>query len=152
MKKLFERMAGKHRLDRNTAFALAILPGIMLMVVQRIFVVTHMYEWYVPQLDIPMHIVGGASVAWAAWALMSYARTVKKLPKLPFWFSVFVAVGAAALVGVLWEHYEFLHDVILHTNQQLSQFGTADTMKDLADVLIGGLLLSVLIGRRMLKK
>jgi len=150
--KKFLHLNIKPRLDRNTAIALALLPGVMLMVVQRIFIVTHAYDWYLPQLDIPMHIIGGASVAWAAWALMSYARSVKKLPKLPFWFSVLVAVSAAALVGVLWEHYEFLNDVFLHTDQQLAQYGTADTMKDLADDLIGALLLSVLVGRRMLKK
>lgn len=151
MIKLFQRKL-KYRLDRNTAFALALLPGIMLMVVQQIFLITHAYEWYLPQLDIPMHIMGGASVAWAVWTLTCYARTVKKLPKLPFWFSVFVAVGTSALVGVLWEHYEFLHDVFLHTQEQLAQYGTSDTMKDLADDLIGGFLLSVLVGRRMLKK
>ena len=151
MKKFFHLHA-KYRVDRNTAFALALLPGIMLMVVQQIFLTTHVYEWYLPQLDIPMHIIGGASVAWAVWALMNYARSEKKLPKLPFWFSVFIAVGAAALVGVLWEHYEFLHDVYLHTDEQLAQFGTSDTMKDLADDLLGGFLLSVLIGRKMLKK
>ncbi len=150
--KKFLFLNAKYRVDRNTAFALALLPGIMLMVVQQIFLTTHVYEWYLPQLDIPMHIIGGASVAWAVWALMNYARSVKKLPKLPFWFSVFIAVGAAALVGVLWEHYEFLHDVYLHTDEQLAQFGTSDTMKDLADDLIGGFLLSVLIGRKMLKK
>jgi hypothetical protein len=152
MKKFFNLKVKKLHLDRNSALALALLPGIMLMVLQQIFVVTHAYEWYVPWLDTPMHILGGATVAWATWALVSYAITVKKLPKLPFWFSVFVAVGAAALVGVLWEHYEFLHDVYLKTQEQLAQYGTADTMKDLANDLLGAFVLSILLGRKMLKK
>ena len=139
-------------LDRNTAFALALLPGIMLFVLEYIFRSLNFYEGSFSQIDIAMHILGGASVAWVAWAFMRYARTVKKLPLLSFWFSVLAAVGAAAIVGVLWEQYQFLHDTFLHTDYQLMEFGISDTMKDLADDLIGGFLLSILIGRRMLKK
>jgi hypothetical protein len=140
------------RPDRNTAFALALLPGIMLFVLEYVFRFLNFYGGSFSQIDIAMHILGGASVAWAVWAFMRYARAVKKMPILPFWFSVIFVVGAAAIVGVLWEQYQFLHDTFFHTDYQLTEFGISDTMKDLADDLIGGFLLSVLVGRKMLKK
>ena len=142
----------KSRLDRNTAIALALLPGIMLFVLAYVMGILNIKEGPFSQFDIILHVLGGGTVAWAAWVFMSYARMIKKLPPLPFWFSAAFAVGIAAIVGVLWEHYQFLHDVFLHTDEQQYEFGTADTMKDLANDLIGGLLLSVLVGRKMLKK
>jgi hypothetical protein len=152
MKKLFKRSVGKIRLDLRSALALALLPGIFLMVLQYIFLEFNVYEWYFPQLDIPMHIMGGATVAWAAWALLSYAIGAKKLPSLPFWFAVAFAVGIAATVGILWEFYEFVTDVVFNTHGQMWQFGPGDTMKDFANDLMGAFLLSVLVGRKMLKK
>jgi ribosomal protein S9 len=142
----------KSRLDRNTAIALALLPGIMVFVLEYVLTILNIKEGPFSQFDIVMHILGGGAVAWAAWVYMGYARAVKKLPLLPFWFSVAFAVGAAAIVGVLWEHYQFLHDTFLHTDEQQLEFGISDTMKDLANDLIGSFLLSVLIGRKMLKK
>ncbi len=149
IKKLFKKLLPKRKLDRNSALAIALLPGIMLIVIHGIFTVTNIYEWYFPQLDIPMHILGGASVAWAAWALVYYARSVKKLPRLPFWFGALCAVGITAIVGVVWEFYEFIHDVLTGS---LFQLGTADTMKDLADDLLGAFILSLLVGKKLLKK
>jgi hypothetical protein len=140
------------RLDRNTTIALAILPGIMVFIFSYLFTVLGFREGLLAQFDVILHILGGAAVAWAAWVFMGYARAVKKLPPLPFWFAVVFAVGVAAIIGVLWEHYQFLHDTFLHTDEQQLEFGTSDTMKDLADDLIGSFLLSVLIGRKMLKK
>ncbi len=142
----------KARVDRNTAIALALLPGIIVFIFEYIFSVLGFREGLFAQFDIILHILGGASVAWAAWVYVGYAQAVKKLPPLPFWLGVIFAVGAAAIVGVLWEHYQFLHDTFLHTDEQQLEFGIADTMKDLADDLIGGLLLSVLVGGRMSKK
>lgn len=142
----------KQPLDRNTAIALALLPGVLVFVLQHVFTIIFLQEGPFLQYDIILHILGGAAVAWAAWVFMNYARTIKKLPMLPFWFAVIFAVGATAIIGVLWEHYQFLHDVFLHTDEQQFEFGTSDTMKDLADDLLGGFLLSVLVGKRMLKK
>ena len=152
MKKLLGVKLGKTHPDWNTSLALACLPGMLLVfVLQKVFLYLNIYTWYFNQLDVFMHLIGGASVAWAVWAIMSYARSIKKLPPLPFWFAVMFAVGMALTVGVFWEFYEFLSDQLLHTDHQLVQFGVADTMKDLADDLIGALLLSVLVGRKMLK-
>jgi len=151
MRKLFKFRIDKPHIDGRTAMALAVFPGIILMVLQYIFLEYNVYTWYFPQLDIPMHILGGASVAWAAWVGIAYSIRIKKLPKLPFWFAIIFAVGVAAIVGIAWEFYEFIGDVINNTSQQMWQFGPGDTMKDFADDIIGAVLLSIAVGKKMLK-
>ena len=150
MPKLFRRIFHKPKLDFRTAVAVALLPGVMLMVVQEVFLLSRLYEWYFPQMDILMHILGGATVAWAAFALMHYGIVAKRLSKPPFYFALLAAVGAAAVVGILWELYEYFHDFFKHAVEY--QLGTDDTMKDLANDLLGGLLASLLLGKRLLKK
>lgn len=152
MKKLFRFRLTKPQIDGKTAIALAVFPGIILMVLQYIFIEYNVYTWYFPQLDIPMHIVGGASVAWAVWVALSYLIQIKQLPKMPFWFAIAFVVGMTATVGIAWEFYEFIGDIMNNTQQQMWQFGPGDTMKDFADDIIGAFILSMAIGRKMLKK
>gem|GEM_PF-1613175 len=49
-------------------------------------------------------------------------------------------LGFVALIGVLWEFYEFLHDFYLLTGGKISVFQNsfADTIKDLFFDLVGG--------------
>lgn len=163
MKMLFKNLSAKramrairairprNRVDFKSALAIATLPGIVLLILQDAFIVLDVYERYFSSLDILMHLVGGACVAWAAMVLVAYAIRENKLPRMPFWFVVAFCVGTAITVGVLWEFYEFMNDFFMNTNQQLAQYGVNDTMKDLADDLMGALILSVVTGRKMLK-
>lgn len=114
------------------------------------YVVTVLSQIYISEkivdyVDIPLHILGGFVFAFAE---VVYFKEF--LPKQKgFWPRLFVIlfiVGGSALIGVLWEHYEWLHDHFLAIPQHLllAQPDLADTMKDLLNDLLGGVAVAIL--------
>ncbi len=101
-------------------------------------------------LDIPFHIAGGAAAAWAGFLLYSLFRreksTINITPRPLFYLYL---IGITALIGILWEHYEFLHDYLA---QSIMQPSLTDTMKDLANDLLGALLFCVALSIRARNK
>lgn len=63
------------------------------------------------------------------------------LPPLSLFFTLILVLGAVALVGVLWEFFEFFVDkfIIRKNYIDLLQRGVLDTMKDLLMELLSGL-------------
>jgi hypothetical protein len=125
--------------------AVALLPAVLLYVLNLIFNAVGVYAWnQLPWFDIPMHLLGGASIAWAAWSLMVEAYRRRVVTAQPWWFLFFALLGMVMLVGVLWEMYEFSMDVLrgLHL-----QGGLTDTMKDLFDDLVGGTVFLLMLRR-----
>lgn len=152
MLKLFKNLAQKNKLDFRSVLMIGLLPGIVLLLIHDVFLKTNIY-YVIANMDVAMHLIGGAAVAWATWVFAVYCYEAKKLPKLPLGFLVLFAVGMACTVGVVWEFYEFIHDVFTGSDyQNILTTGVADTMKDLADDLIGAFVLSVIAGPKMLKK
>lgn len=85
--------------------------------------------------DIPMHILGGAV---AAWSLARFFERYKKTVLLkPLVFTLFVLVSGTALIGVLWEVYEFFLHVVTGF---ITQPSVADTVADLVNDLVGAFL------------
>ncbi|MEK7451744.1 MAG: hypothetical protein AAB664_00225, partial [Patescibacteria group bacterium] len=68
-----------------------------------------------PNIDIPMHLLGGFSIGLLGISL--YHIAVKK-QKLPRWFYVLFVIGFVLLVGVLWEFHEWVLDHTIHTWKQ----------------------------------
>lgn len=107
-----------------------------------------LYGWYGPDswFDIPMHLAGGAFVA----LLFHYLFGVRH-PMLAGThpLSIFIfAMGFVALIGILWEFYEFLADVFfLQTHSFFSAPPDilSDTLIDLANDLIGGAVATFLL-------
>lgn len=99
------------------------------------------YRW----LDIPMHFLGGFWLAGVFFWLNSKFNVIEIQSRnigRNFWKSGFpkllLVLGFVALIGVLWEFFEFICDfLILHG--QILQRGAADTIKDLFFDLVGGL-------------
>jgi hypothetical protein len=152
MFKLFKSLAQKNKMDFRSASIIALLPGIVLLLIHDVFLRTNIY-YVIANMDIAMHLIGGAAVAWATWTFVVYGYEAKKLPKLPLGLMVIFAVGMSCMVGVVWEFYEFIHDVYMGTDyQNVLTTGVADTMKDLANDLIGAFVLSVVAGPKLLKK
>lgn len=95
------------------------------------------YRWF----DTPMHLAGGA---WAALLFFYiFGERYKRFDLARnFFLTLVLAVGFAALAGVLWEFFEYTIDTYIthlpesaprpHPNLYL------DTLKDLANDLIGG--------------
>jgi hypothetical protein len=93
-------------------------------------------------VDSYFHFVGGVSIAFAALEAFkvleenNFIEIKRKLVK------AFLVISIVALAAVLWEIYEFILDLISHTNaHQPSLF---DTMKDMILGLIGGTIYSSL--------
>lgn len=90
-----------------------------------------------PRLDILMHLLGGAAIAYFAWKALRHLEdrgTVSAPDRRLLPLMVFALVAAAA---VFWEFAEFLSDRFAGTNSQIS---LANTMRDQFFGLSGGVL------------
>ncbi len=123
-------------------FLSALLPMFIVYLVNSIlYLFTTIYLRF--PIDVVFHILGGVFTARAAWI---FVFSSKKITGVPRWFLFFVLLGAVAIVGILWEVYEFLHDAWWGTTFQPSQ---GDTMSDLMMDLVGAVMF---IGFMFLKK
>ena len=101
------------------------------------------FSWYdrLFWLDIIMHFLGGAWVAaLSVYLFGEYWQVISDKAK-PFQEFMLI-LGSVALVGVLWEFYEFLADVYLLKIHPLNLAPDPqvlpDTIADLLNDLIGG--------------
>lgn len=113
-------------------------------------------RWYdiIWWLDIPMHLIGGAWVA--LFFIHFFYKTWRVIEsKINFLALLLLVLGFVALVGVLWEFYEYLSDVYLLKVHPLNfapnPATLPDTMTDLLNDLIGGLAVSFILFPRIKK-
>lgn len=95
-------------------------------------------SWYFtyPWIDIPLHFAGGAFAAVLFFWLFG-----AKINALPYMAQLVLALSFTALIGVLWEFFEFLFDVFVSSKgyAYVAQISAADTISDLFVDLVGGL-------------
>lgn len=118
-----------------TGFLLAIL-------VFHSFALYYHWYWRVWWLDVPLHMLGGV---WLTVFVFWFLRTYKKdlLYGINDFELLILVIGVIALVGVFWEFYEFFEDLIFKSDSDWVlrlQVGYVDTLKDLADDILGGLI------------
>jgi hypothetical protein len=111
-----------------TIFLLFTLSITMLAVLHTTALMFSLYFVYL-WLDIPMHILGGATVALGYQSRFLLSRYAHRLS-----FGLCATLGAVLLVGILWELYEFsvgplLNGYILDT--------ALDIVMDICGALIG---------------
>lgn len=94
----------------------------------------HWY-WAVNWFDILMHFLGGL------WVAMVFGYLNQRFFKLPnFWTRVILTFSFVALIGILWEFFEFSLDNLFFLKKWGPfQGGLSDTMGDLFFDLLGGL-------------
>lgn len=95
--------------------------------------VVHIYDYY-PWLDIPMHYLGGLSMAFSismAWVSLQARQAIRKLDRIIQLVLVFTSV---VTIAVSWEFAEFLLDRFLGTDLQIS---LPNTMQDLLMGILG---------------
>lgn len=107
-------------------------------------------------VDIPMHIAGGMLVAW--WAslafrdefLTSEASVLRRQSKFKKFKSLIVIIAVVALIGVSWEMFEWTFDHTVGARYSLppAQVSNNDTMKDLADDVLGGAIIALFVSRK----
>ncbi len=115
------------------------------------------YHWYdaVLWLDIPMHLIGGMWVALLFVYL--FEKYLLKLEQVHFFRSLILALGFVALIGILWEFYEYLSDVYIYKihplNLVFNPKNYPDTLSDIVNDLVGGTaVLSIIYLLRKSKK
>ncbi len=96
------------------------------------FGIYYLYDW----IDIPMHFIGGLSVAITFTLVLKSLQRNNLLGKMNYMVFLVFVVSLTALTAVIWEFWEFLADVFVSLGAQL---GIADTMLDLFLGIIGGL-------------
>ena len=89
--------------------------------------------------DILMHGAGGLATAWTAYLFYKNFKDKFKIKIEPIWILWLTIIAGVALIGVLWEVYEFILDYynILGGQHQAS---IADTMGDFVMDLIGAII------------
>ncbi len=115
------------------------------ILVVHIFASIYYWYWTYPWFDMPMHFLGGF---WLAMLFFYFKPGFEfrnpKFNKLPkYIITAIIILGFVALVGVIWEFFEFFCDVFIAAKGyiEVSQRGVGDTMGDLFFDLLGGLAL-----------
>ena len=98
-----------------------------------VFLKFYLY-WTDSWVDIPMHIFGGILVSSIGLWILYFSGLKNYLIKNPK-SSIFISVLIAIIVGILWEIFELYFGLISH-----SFFDRVDSVKDLLDDVIGGLI------------
>lgn len=101
------------------------------------------FYWRHPWLDLPLHFLGGAVVA-LFWVVVFQSE----LAKMSGPSRLIFLLGATALVGVLWEFFEWALDLTLF-HHLISQATLRDTLGDLAMDLMGGLLITLFFFKKL---
>ncbi len=119
-----------------------ILGLLILILVVHIFASIYYWYWTYPWLDMPMHFLGGFWLAMVYFWLRQKIKNNTDSPRESVLLIIIGCLGFIALIGVLWEFFEFLSDVFIAAKGyiEVSQRGVGDTMGDLFFDLLGGLM------------
>jgi hypothetical protein len=126
-------------------FATALLPPLVIEFAHEIQRVLWP-EWEV--VDVPLHFLGGFTIAWMTLILWKRWYERKWIPKIPSWLVATTVWGVVALFGIFWEFYEWTFDYFYHTGMQPS---VTDTMGDFLMDLLGGLAFIIAFQREFFK-
>lgn len=89
-----------------------------------------------PSIDIPMHFLGGASIALTAKAFLDVLKKREFINVFPWHIWLFFVIAIVGFAAAAWELFEFALSEI--TNLML-QGDQRDTMFDMLNGLLGGL-------------
>lgn len=89
-------------------------------------------------VDLPLHLAGGFAASWTAWMFLGWLEKEKQAVVRPLWLKFALLIGFTAVAAILWEVYEFYHDMFF--KDFVYQAGALDIMGDLANGLIGAIL------------
>jgi len=120
---------------------------VLLIVVHSLLLIFGLYSRAPFPLDIPMHILGGAIIAW--WAVLVFEGELRLVRARMLKLAI-IAIALATLVGVLWEGFEWSFDHTLGAQYHLppAQPSNDDTMKDLANDVLGGIIAALIATRK----
>lgn len=105
---------------------------------------TYVWNSYItyPWIDIPMHFLGGAAVAWT---FIHGMRAVEDITHKKYAITVVHTLLFVLVIGVVWEVYEYIHD-FYSTIQFFG--GVRDTIGDIILDLLGGFTAALLLDKK----
>lgn len=120
----------KQKISNGVKIQHPIIAGILLFLLNVIFTSLNVYVriWI---LDIVMHFLGGITVAW--FLLLCFKKEKNRISKFAW---PLLLIGGTALVGVLWECYEWVLDRFVFT-ESVFMGGLDDTLFDLVTDIFG---------------
>lgn len=116
---------------------MSIIPPTIVLILQNVRMYTLPARF---EFDVLAHVLGGVAIAWTGMILLERWRRRGWITLRPFVLRDFVVFSNVALIGVVWEFWEFIMQA---TTGDIYQPSIADTMNDLLMDLIGGVLLIV---------
>ncbi len=111
------------------------IPPIVVFVLHLVVVSLGLYltaKW----VDIPMHFLGGAAIAYTFTKLLQIAKNKNLLGKNHKAINFLFVISLVALVAVFWEFAEYL---LAATTELRWQSTISDTLLDLLMGLLGGI-------------
>ncbi len=118
------------------------LPMIIVYILNLLFAYSLGPFLFWPTSDIYIHILGGIVTAWSFDRLMRFVGKRKKWLIEPAWLYSTMLVGLTSAVAILWEVYEYIHDIFFYFQYQANNI---DTMGDLSMGLAGGIFFACVI-------
>ena len=106
--------------------------------------VLHLYRTH-PRADIPMHIAGGAAIAFLYWRMATRASAVDAIGRINKWGMCLLVFGLVGTTTVFWEFAEFGSDLWFHTG---AQSGLQDTLGDMFFGIAGGVVFLIFAALR----
>ena len=105
----------------------------------------------IPNMDVPMHLLGGFVMALLALAIHHAVSNKYHTNHSPAWNHYTVVVGFAMLVGIAWEFHEYIFDQTnnIWYNLPQSQPSLSDTMKDFLNDWIGATVAFILFKKTL---
>lgn len=91
--------------------------------------------YFLPNLDMPFHFIGGFSIAYTASKILSYFEDEKIIARLNEFVFLLLLFSLTAATAAFWEFAEFGMDRLLGSNVQVS---LANTMQDQFLGICGG--------------
>ena len=106
---------------------------IIFLIIHILFMLLGAYNYF-SWLDIPMHFLGGAIVAYTATLFLKHLKKDHQIEIYEKWISLIVIVSFVALIAVFWEFLEFFLKEFFGANTQPS---IGDTMADFFFGIVG---------------
>lgn len=127
-------------MNKNSLAKIA-APFFIVLIIHIIASFANWYEifWW---FDIPMHLIGGVATAISGYYLLQDYKGRNQFSIGSISLNILIIIGFVSLAAVCWEFLEFTLDILFNADLQPS---LTDTMKDLANGIIGGGLTSLAI-------
>lgn len=132
-------------LNKKDVTQLLVFPFII-FVVNWFFTMFFVMEYIALGIDTPMHVLGGFSIANSAAYVIYLAQKENAMIIKNGLLKIIVIIAFVCLTAVLWELYEFIHDMIFGTNFVVSSY---DTTKDLIMGALGGIIYCVIFFKKI---